>query len=251
MLNNKGITTVEVLICFVLVTIIASSLYSTVSMFNEKRLEESNKSKILLYSNMLTRKIQNDFIKYGLNYVEVEEQVESETREGGVTGAARKIYTVRCTLNNEEVRVLKITQQFTQSNIHLDGSRNLDDYFMIEYGPEGSLVKYPIPELGEIRGVYDSNLKTFNACTRLKNNPSFDESNCRILKDLEINNVIINISNEQTMDETGSHVLNIYIGFYHPELGNRYAVNIISPIDFPLIYSNTTTKFNYDIEADQ
>ena len=39
MLNNKGITTVEVLICFVLVTIIASSLYSTVAMFNEKRIE--------------------------------------------------------------------------------------------------------------------------------------------------------------------------------------------------------------------
>lgn len=252
MLNNKGITTVEVLICFVLVAIIASSLYSTVSMFNEKRIEESNKSKILLYSNMLTRKIQNDFIKYGLNYVEVDEQVESETREDGITGSARKIYTVKCTLNNEEKRILKITQQFTLSNIHLDGSKNLDDYFMIEYGPEGELVKYPIPELGEIKGVYDNNLKTFDTCSKAQQkNPSLSDSNCRVLKDLEINNVIVKISNEQTMYETGSHVLNIYIGFYHPELGNRYAINIISPIDFPLVYSNVTTKFNYNIEAEE
>ena len=37
MLNNKGVTTIEVLICFVLVTIISTSLFSTVSMFNDNR----------------------------------------------------------------------------------------------------------------------------------------------------------------------------------------------------------------------
>ena len=36
-LNNKGITTVEVLICFVLVVIITVSIYATVSSFNEKK----------------------------------------------------------------------------------------------------------------------------------------------------------------------------------------------------------------------
>lgn len=246
MLNNKGITTVEVLICFILVTIIASSLYSTVAMFNEKRIEESNKSKILLYNNMLTHKIQSDFIKYGLNHAEIKEEVS-----GG-----RKIYTVLLILGNEEKRLLIITQQFTKSNIHLDGKSNLDDYFMIEYGPENELVKYPIPELGETKGAYDDEFngvgtgtKTFIPCEKavgiVKNiNTSSD---CKILKDLEINNVIINISNEQSMDETGSHVLNIYIGFYHPELGNRYAINILSPINFPLVNSNKSIKFGYDI----
>ena len=56
-LNNKGITTVEVLICFILVAVITMSLYSVISSVNEKRLEESNKAKILIYKNTLTKKI--------------------------------------------------------------------------------------------------------------------------------------------------------------------------------------------------
>ena len=239
MLNNKGITTIEVLICFVLVTIIASSLFSTVSMFNDKRIEEANKSKILLYNNMLSRRIQNDFIKYGLSYVDMEENIEQNA-----SGGTKRIYTINCNLRNKEKRIIKISQQFTRSNIHLDGSPNVDDEFMIEYGTESELVKYPIPELGEVKGVYDNNLKTFTPCNKLSES---EQSNCRILKDLEINNVIVNVSNEQNMYETGSHVLSLYIGFYHPELGNRYAINIISPINFPLINSNKTVKFNYNI----
>lgn len=239
MLNNKGVTTIEVLICFVLVTIIASSLFSTVSMFNDKRIEEANKSKILLYNNMLSRRIQNDFIKYGLSYVDMEENIEQNA-----SGGTKRIYTINCNLNNEEKRIIKISQQFTRSNIHLDGSPNVDDEFMIEYGTESELVKYPIPELGEVKGVYDDNLKTFTPCNKLSES---EQSNCRILKDLEINNVIVNVSNEQNMYETGSHVLSLYIGFYHPELGNRYAINIISPINFPLVNSNKTVKFNYNI----
>ena len=40
-LNNKGITTVEVIICFVLVIVITSSMYSIITSFNEKRIVES------------------------------------------------------------------------------------------------------------------------------------------------------------------------------------------------------------------
>ena len=37
-LNNKGITIIEVLVCFVLVVIIAMSLFSTISAYNDKRI---------------------------------------------------------------------------------------------------------------------------------------------------------------------------------------------------------------------
>ena len=49
---------------------------------------------------------------------------------------------------------------------------------------------------------------------------------------MQINNIIINVSNELTSDDIGSHVLNIYIGFYHPELTTRYGIQVICPINY-------------------
>lgn len=247
MLNNKGVTTVEVLICFVLVTIIATSLFSTVSMFNEKRMEENNKAKILVYNNTLTRIIQKDFINNGLSTAKIEETVESGTR----------IYRVNCTLKNGEKRLLRVKQKFTRNSIHLE-EENIynDDEFMIEYGTPEKMIKYPIPELGEVVGKYNDDLKTFVPCTKaelatsktLKNKPSLTAEEakqvCRVSKNLQINNIIINVSNELTSDDIGSHVLNIYIGLYHPELGNRYAINIVSPIDYPAIATHNN-KFDF------
>ena len=249
MLNNKGVTTVEVLICFVLVTIIATSLFSTVSMFNEKRMEENNKAKILVYNNTLTRIIQKDFINNGLSTAKIEETVESGTR----------IYRVNCTLKNGEKRLLRVKQKFTRNSIHLEAENIYnDDEFMIEYGTPEKMIKYPIPELGEVVGKYNDDLKTFVPCTKaelatsktLKNKPSLTAEEakqvCRVSKNLQINNIIINVSNELTSDDIGSHVLNIYIGLYHPELGNRYAINIVSPIDYPTMISHNKT-FDFQI----
>ena len=41
--------------------------------------------------------------------------------------------------------------------------------------------------------------------------------------DLRINNVDINKDN---------NILTIYIGFYHPDLGTRYGINIVCPINY-------------------
>lgn len=263
MLNNKGVTTIEVLICFVLVTIISTSLFSTVSMFNDKRIEENNKSKIIIYSNTLTRIIQKDFITYGIKSATI-----NETNENGL-----KTITVTCNLKSGEQRILRIKQKFTRSSIHPECSNeiyiddttryceqdNYDDEFMIEYGSPDKIIKYPIPELGEVIGKYDDNLKTFVPCTKdqitvsneLRKKDSLTDSEnkqiCRVLKDLEINNLLINISNEASSDDIESRVLNIYIGFYHPELGNRYAINIVSPIDYPVMPSSKNGTFNFNL----
>ena len=59
-LNNKGVTTIEVLISFVLIAIIANSLYSTISAYNDRRIIENYKSEVLTYKNTITKK--NRFI---------------------------------------------------------------------------------------------------------------------------------------------------------------------------------------------
>lgn len=203
-LNNKGITTIEVIISFVIVVIITASLYTTVSNYNQKRLIENYKSKIYTYKNTLTKEIQDDFIKIGLTHATYKSEHNNAT----------VYHTVECDLKDGTKRKLIVTQRFTDSTYHT-GSVDVDDYFMIEYGNEeaGDLLEYPLPNLGQ----------------------SLTKEG-KIAYDLSINNVLIDIEDD--------NILSIYIGFYHPELMTRYGINIICPIDFVSKGGESTKKFN-------
>jgi hypothetical protein len=209
-INNRGITTIELLLCFILVSIITISMYSTISTFNQKRMIESYKSEIYTYKNLLTKDIQDDFIKIGLTHALYSKSYDSTTN---IT-----TYTVSCELKDGTSRKLIIKQRLAQSTYHIGGFADRDDYFMISYGTpavgdgESNIIDYPIPDLGE---------STFNN---------------HIVKDLSINNVLIDI------DDT--NVLSIYIGFYHPELTTRYGINIIAPIDFTSSASDEKGMFD-------
>ena len=52
-LNNKGMTTIEVIICFVLVVLITISMYTTISSYSTKVRTEENKAVILNYKEVL------------------------------------------------------------------------------------------------------------------------------------------------------------------------------------------------------
>ena len=203
-LNNKGITTIEVIISFVITVIITTSLYTTVSNYNQKRLIENYRSKIYTYKNTLTKEIQDDFIKIGLTHASYEKKHVGPSI----------IHTVNCDLRDGTKRKLIVTQTFTESTYH-KGSTTDDDFFLIQYGNEeaGDLLDYPLPNVGE----------------------SITEHG-KIAYDLSINNVLINIEDD--------NVLSIYIGFYHPELMTRYGINIICPIDFVSKGVDTDKKFN-------
>ena len=229
MINNKGITTVEILICFVLVSVISSSIYSTVSMYNEKRLEESYKSRVITYSNTLTKLIQDDFVKIGLTSARVETTpIKHNDNDVG------KIVTVNCDLRDGTQRILEVKQQLTSSSFLIDEAYAVDDEFMIKYGPPEQMEEYPIPDLGEVKGKYDTHIHSFVPCS---------DSTCKIRKDLQISNLIIDVSNDSTYYGDESQVLSIYIGFYHPEIGKKYAINIVSPINFPISYSDQNKIF--------
>lgn len=200
-LNNKGITTIEVLICFVLIVILTVSMYSTVSSFNEKRILERYKEDIYSYKNLLTKEIQDDFIKIGLTHASYHREVVGE----------KVTYTVDCELKDGSSRRLIVIQQLAYSSFHIGGSTTLDDEFMIKYGKTGEEIEYPIPNLGVSENDYRKKVY-----------------------DLSINNVLINI--------TDDNILSIYIGFYHPELTTRYAINIVCPINF--VANNSESTFN-------
>jgi hypothetical protein len=202
-LNNHGITTIEVLLCFILVSIITISMYGTISTFNQKRLVESYKSKIYTYKNLLTKEIQDDFIKVGLTHALYTKNVSGNTTT----------YTIECELKDGTARKLEIVQTLAYSSYHLGGSKSDNDYFMIRYGTPTDMIDYALPDLGESKNDYG-----------------------HTVKDLSINNVLISIDDE--------NVLSIYVGFYHPELTTRYAINIIAPINYISSASEDSSDFD-------
>lgn len=155
-LNNKGMTVVEVLICFILVSIIAMSLFSTISSYNQLRILEGYKSKIYSYKNELTKVIQDDFILRGLVQATY---TRKTTTDELVT------HQVDCVLKDGEMRRLLIKRQ-PKTNT-----------FVIQYGViDGtetavSLVEYPLPNLGQSK-----------------------TPDGRLVNDLTINNVLISIT---------------------------------------------------------
>ena len=71
-LNNKGLTTIELLISFVLLAILVASLYGTVETYKNRQSIEEFKDEIYTYKNLLTKDIQSDLIKKGLMDVKIE-----------------------------------------------------------------------------------------------------------------------------------------------------------------------------------
>ena len=192
-LNNKGITTIEVIICFVLVVLITLSMYSTISYFNEKRLLESYKEQIYTYKDLLTKEIQDDFIKVGLTHAEYSKEVKDLPGQPNVT-----VHTLNCTMKDGTKRTLIIEQRLGHSPYHIGSdvesenpSQNklVSDYFMIKYGVTGQEIEYPIPKLGSVRYKKRSD----DMCK-----DSDPTANCREIQDLSINNVLISIDEENS-----------------------------------------------------
>lgn len=218
-LNNKGITTVEILICFIIVVVITVSMYATISSFNEKKIIEGYKEEIYGYKNTLTKEIQDDFIKIGLTHANYEKVIDGD----------KVTHTVTCSLKDGTERKLVVEQILAYSSYHIGGSKTSDDYFMIKYGKPSDLIEYPLPDLGY--SGYDS------VTSRICDPDDTTNTNCRKIQDLSINNVLIGI--------TDDNVLSIYIGFYHPELYTRYAINIVCPIDYVSSGYDSSSNWNY------
>ena len=219
-LNNKGITTIEVLICFVLVVIITVSMYATLSSFNERKVLEGSKEKIYNYKNLLTKDIQDDLIKVGLTHVEHDMIVDN----------GKTIYNVLFTLKDGSKRKLVIEQFFAASSYRITGSLDKDDYFMIKYGKPDDLINWELPNVGH--SGYDPYLRA--VCD--VDAPDRDV-NCREIKDLSINNVYIDIVDD--------NVFSLYIGFYHPDFSTKYGINIVAPIDYAPSGLDNSSSWDY------
>lgn len=109
-LNNKGMTIIEVLVCFVLVAIITTSMYNSISNFNDRRNLESMKEKIFNVKNLFTKEIEDDIIKKGLVYASPAEDItggpyviSQSGLSGGSCGSTSKVGS--CVVSGEGKKI--------------------------------------------------------------------------------------------------------------------------------------------------
>ena len=72
-LNNKAMTTVEIIVCFVLVAIIATTMLNVVLNYKTREEIESINADVIRYKNTVTRIIQNDIVMKHLESVSITE----------------------------------------------------------------------------------------------------------------------------------------------------------------------------------
>ena len=119
-LNNKGMTSVEVLMSFVVVVMITVSMYTVVSSYQNKQQIESFKEKVMTYKNLLTKEINDDLIKKGLIAVKVEENILDKVEVAGEMHVKKMEYVIEFTLRNGQKKRLIVTSGYNVYPSHIE-----------------------------------------------------------------------------------------------------------------------------------
>ena len=205
-LNNKGVTTIEILISFVLLAIIVVSLYGTVESYKNKQNIESEKNQIMTYKNLLTKEIQDDLIMKGL--IDVTVAYDKFEKDASTNTITPETYTVTFSFRDSSKSQL-VVKRVLASDYGVEGSgactSGRNDYFSISYGPlkpdlTYDLTEYELPDLGS----------------------GENNEGCKVL-DLRMSDININ---------TDDDILSIDIKFYHPDFSTKYGIDIACPINF-------------------
>lgn len=201
-LNNRGLTTIELLISFVLLAILVVSLYGTVETYKNRQSIEEFKDEIYTYKNLLTKEVQSDLIKKGLIDVKIENTPLDASNSANIIpekykatfyfrdGSHTVLETTRIVADDYGASATTATT--------CPSGRN--DKFVVSYGTDGNMYDYPLPSVG-----YGTN-----------------DEGCMI-EDLRIASINMTATNK---------ILKIHIIFYHPDFGNKYGINIVTPINF-------------------
>ncbi len=203
-LNNRGVTIVEILVCFLLVSFITTSLYTTVSSFNNKRSIESVRADLLQYRNDIDKLIEDDLIHKGL----IDAKISTPIKNDSTTK-----YNIELFFRDGSKKVLIINSQRAGEYGSSGSTSSPDatctgksDDFYIGYGSSetsGDYLIYRLPNVG----------------SSVNKSCSPNET----IMDLRFNSIEV---------KNSDNVLFVYVNFYHPELGNDYSVNIIAPINY-------------------
>ena len=130
MLNKKGITSVELLVCFIIISTIVVSMYNLILNYrNREQIEEIN-NEVITFSNNIQEVIQSDLIMGHL----------TEVSNVGIDG-----YTATLAFNNPN--------EYT-TTISINPNTGV-----ISYGRTGDVIDYEIPAIADLMLSPDSKIE--------------------------------------------------------------------------------------------
>ena len=130
MLNKKGITSVELLVCFIIISAIVVSMYNLILNYrNREQIEEIN-NEVITFSNNIQEVIQSDLIMGHL----------TEVSNVGIDG-----YTATLAFNNPN--------EYT-TTISINPNTGV-----ISYGRTGDVIDYEIPAIADLMLSPDSKIE--------------------------------------------------------------------------------------------
>ena len=130
MLNKKGITSVELLVCFIIISAIVVSMYNLILNYrNREQIEEIN-NEVKTFSNNIQEVIQSDLIMGHL----------TEVSNVGIDG-----YTATLAFNNPN--------EYT-TTISINPNTGV-----ISYGRTGDVIDYEIPAIADLMLSPDSKIE--------------------------------------------------------------------------------------------
>ena len=160
-LNNKGITAVELLVSFVIISAIVVSMFDLIMNYrNREQIEEFN-NEVISFSNNLQKEIQDDLIKGHLVSV--------------------------TNLSGDKHKATLVFENY-QTSIEIK-----PDLGIISYGTSGNVIDYEIPAIADLTLSPDSSVEYIEASngylkiTIILNHPNFNEETYTFMINSPIN----------------------------------------------------------------
>lgn len=191
-LNNKGMTIIEILVTFVIVVVVVTSLYASVIALKNKETIASYKESLTTYRDLMIRDIESDLIEKGLSSYAYS---TLETNKDKITFTFRDGQKKDLIITHKMGCHAISASEKSDTTLCPGSDSKIGDNYSITYGG----IDYKLPDIGSTENV--------------DKQPIYD---------LIIDNVI---------DNSSSDIFDLKIILYHPDLGTKYSIHITSPID--------------------
>ena len=203
-LNNKGLSIIELLVCFVIVAVISITLLNIVMDYSAFQETEHVKNVIKTYKNSVTKIIQNDIIRYGLTDVRVDDTNSD-------SDSLKLILTFKDLPDSISTKTKNLIVHVGSSENYIsyeDTVKSGDTYINQE-------VKYILPHTTKI---YSD-----------KANDSINNTSGKETKnDIHFRNLPEPITGTNSYVSNG--VFYLYIPIEHSEVDETYGITIIAPL---------------------
>lgn len=209
-LNNKGLSIIELLVCFVIVAIISITLLNIIMEYKGVQETESIKNIIRTYKDEVTNVIERDIITHTLSTAEVNNYSGNQC---SIILTFKNMVYKNCSLDDEEKCYQK--ELIVYSN-NRENYIQYPDIIQNENGAEVlQPVKYSLPKTTDIY-VTDTSSSQNGEIHKTKTN--------------DISFKYLPQPEEDSTSFVTNGVFHLYIPIEHSEIDGTYAIDIITPV---------------------